>query len=130
MRKNGHLKFHPKAVLADHGYLSSRLRNHLKLNSIKAVIPFKSNERLGRDKRRKPSVKLYKRRNVVVRRFAMLKEYRRIATRSEKNGKELSSNAQIRVVQIVFETLKGVSGHAQGRRHNNSKHRQTSCFSV
>ncbi|MGL5101126.1 MAG: hypothetical protein ACRC6N_00910, partial [Plesiomonas sp.] len=41
-------------------------------------------------------------------------DVKRISSNSDslrKNGKELSSNAQIRVDQIVFEALKGVTGH-------------------
>ncbi|MGL5102358.1 MAG: IS5 family transposase, partial [Plesiomonas sp.] len=108
MRKNGHLKFHPKAVLADKGYSSSRLRNYLKLNSIKAVIPFKSNERAGRDKRRKLNAKLYKRRNVVERCFAMLKEYRRIATRSEKTARNYLAMLKLGSIRLFLKRLKGL----------------------
>ncbi|MGL5344956.1 MAG: hypothetical protein ACRC9O_10185, partial [Plesiomonas sp.] len=41
-------------------------------------------------------------------------DVKRISSDSDslrKNSKELSGNAQIRVDQIVFETLKGVTGH-------------------
>ncbi|BAN99939.1 hypothetical protein E05_51730 (plasmid) [Plautia stali symbiont] len=53
IRKSGHLKSRPKAVLADKGYSGKNLRYCLKKRGIKAVIPFKSNEKTSRDGRRK-----------------------------------------------------------------------------
>ena len=108
MRKNGHLKFHPKAVLADKGYSSSKLRNHLKINNIKIVIPFKSNEKAGRDRRRKLDIQLYKKRNVVERCFAMLKEYRRIATRSEKTARNYLAMLKLGSIKLFLKRLKGL----------------------
>jgi transposase len=61
-------------VLADKGYSSKKFRTSLKLKGIKAVIPFKSNEKASRDGRRKLDIRLYKKRNVVERSFAALKK--------------------------------------------------------
>ncbi|XSG06675.1 transposase (plasmid) [Klebsiella sp. WOUb02] len=57
-------------MLADKGYSSQSLRDHLKIRGIKSVIPLKSNEKASRDGRRKLNVRLYKKRNVVERCFA------------------------------------------------------------
>ena len=49
IRQSGCLKSRGKAVLADKGYSSKKFRTSLKLKGIKAVIPFKSNEKeIGR----------------------------------------------------------------------------------
>ncbi|MBN3050105.1 transposase, partial [Pectobacterium brasiliense] len=74
IRKSGNLKSRPKAVLADKGYSSRRIRIYLKIKGIKAVIPFKSNEKASQDGRRPLNTSLYKKRNVVERCFAILKE--------------------------------------------------------
>jgi transposase len=53
IRKSGHLKSRPNAVLADKGYSSQHFREHLKIKGIKVVIPFKSNEKASLDGRYK-----------------------------------------------------------------------------
>ncbi|XAG66610.1 transposase [bacterium 19GA11TI05] len=65
IRKNRYIKSCPKAILADKVYPSKSLCYLLKIKGIKAVIPFKSNEKGSRDKRRKLNAGLYKKRNVV-----------------------------------------------------------------
>jgi IS5 family transposase len=45
---------------ADKGYSSQKLRHHLKIKGIKAVIPFKSNEKASRDGCRKLDTQRYK----------------------------------------------------------------------
>lgn len=74
MRKSGNLKFRPKAILADRGYSSQSLDNYLKMKKVKAITPFKSNEKASQDRGRTLNVQLYKKRNVVERCFAMLKK--------------------------------------------------------
>ncbi|EOL8851569.1 IS5 family transposase [Klebsiella michiganensis] len=105
IRRNGHLKCRPKAVLADKGYSSQSLRHHLKIKGIKAVIPFKSNEKASRDGRRKLNVRLYKKRNVVERCFAILKENRRIATRSEKTARNYLSMLKLGAIRLFLRRL-------------------------
>ena len=74
----------PKAkyLLADKAYDADHWRDHLKARRIQPVIPNKSNRtRLHRfDKAR------YKGRNVIERMFGRLKDFRRIATRYDKNA--------------------------------------------
>lgn len=105
IRKNGYLKFHPKAVLADKGYSSKSLRYSLKIKGIKAVIPFKSNEKGSRDRRRKLNIRLYKKRNVVERCFAKLKEFRRIATRSEKTARNYLTMVKLGAIRLFLRRL-------------------------
>lgn len=107
IRKNGYLKCRPKALLADKGYSSKSLRNSLKVKGIKAVIPFKSNEKGSRDKRRKLNTRLYKKRNVVERCFAKLKEYRRIATRSEKTARNYLAMVKLGSIRLFLRRFLG-----------------------
>ncbi|ACT08885.1 Transposase and inactivated derivatives-like protein [Dickeya chrysanthemi Ech1591] len=105
IRKSGHLKSRPKAVLADKGYSGKNLRIHLKMKGIKAVIPFKSNEKASQDGRRLLDTRLYKKRNVVERCFAILKENRRIATRSEKTARNYLSMLKLGAIRLFLKRL-------------------------
>ncbi|MEH0835374.1 IS5 family transposase [Pectobacterium cacticida] len=105
IRKSGYLKSRPKAVLADKGYSSGRIRIHLKIKGIKVVIPFKSNEKASRDRRRCLNTGLYKKRNVVERCFAILKENRRIATRSEKTARNYLSMLKLGAIRLFLKRL-------------------------
>lgn len=105
IRKSGHLKSRPKAVLADKGYSGKNLRIYLKMKGIKAVIPFKSNEKASQDRRRSLDTRLYKKRNVVERCFAILKENRRIATRSEKTARNYLSMLKLGAIRLFLKRL-------------------------
>ncbi|MEI7348181.1 transposase, partial [Dickeya chrysanthemi] len=105
IRKSGHLKSCPKAVLADKGYSSNSLRIYLKIKGIKSVIPFKSNEKASQDRRRPLDKHLYKKRNVVERCFAILKENRRIATRSEKTARNYLSMLKLGAIRLFLKRL-------------------------
>ncbi|MEH0875758.1 IS5 family transposase [Pectobacterium cacticida] len=100
IRQSGYLKSRPKAVLADKGYSSNSLRIRLK-KGIKVVIPFKSNEKASQDRRRC----LSKKRNVVERCFAILKENRRIATRSEKTARNYLSMLKLGAIRLFLKRL-------------------------
>ena len=67
-------------LLADKGYDSDDIREHLAKNEIEAVIPSKSN----RTKPVEHDKHTYKERNAVERFFAKIKHFRRVATRYEK----------------------------------------------
>ncbi|MCI4156148.1 IS5 family transposase, partial [Dickeya dianthicola] len=105
IRKSRHLKSRPKAVPADKGYSSHSLRYYLKIKGIKAVIPFRSNEKASRDRRRKLDIQRYKKRNVVERCFAQLKEHRRIATRSEKTARNYLSMLKLGAIRLFLKRL-------------------------
>nr|WP_226103770.1 IS5 family transposase [Dickeya dianthicola]MCA7002480.1 IS5 family transposase [Dickeya dianthicola] len=105
IRKNGHLKSRPKAVPADKGYSGNNLHLYLKIKGIKAVIPFKSNEKASQDRRRPLDRGLYKKRNVVEHCFAILKENRRIATRSEKTARNYLSMLKLGAIRLFLKRL-------------------------
>jgi transposase len=104
-RKNGFMKRRGKAVLADKGYSSKQLRNHLKNNGIKAIIPYKSNEKASSDGRTRFDGQTYRRRNVVERSFGFLKENRRIATRYEKMARNYLSMVKLGCIRLFFRRL-------------------------
>jgi len=85
----------------------------LKEKGIKSVIPFKANEKANRDNCRKPDGQPYKKRNVVERCFAILKENRRIATRSEKNGKKLPEHVKTGCNQVISQATVRLRDTAQ-----------------
>ena len=70
-----------EAVLADKGYDSDAIVEHIKNSGAKAVIPPKSN----RKKQHEYDKELYKKRNRIERCFTRLKQFRRFATRYDKN---------------------------------------------
>ncbi|WP_085930099.1 IS5 family transposase [Dickeya zeae] len=105
IRRSGHLKSRPKAVLADKGYSSNNLHIHLKIKGIKVVIPFRSNEKSSQDRRRPLDKCMYKKRNVVARCFAILKENRRIATRSEKTARNHLSMLKLGAIRLFLNRL-------------------------
>jgi transposase len=75
----------PRKLAADKGYSADRLRAGLLGLGIEPVIPMRDNEHVGeRDKFGRFDKKAYRRRNVVERAVAKLKEFRRVATRYEK----------------------------------------------
>lgn len=76
----------PARLAADRGYSADRLRDGLLACRIEPVIPMRDNEHVSdRVGRWGPfDTAAYRRRNVVERAIAKLKEFRRIATRYEK----------------------------------------------
>jgi transposase len=75
----------PKKLACDKGYSADRIRTGLPAVGIEAVIPMRANEHVNDRDRFGPFDKeAYRRRNVVERAVAKLKEFRRIATRYEK----------------------------------------------
>ena len=75
----------PKKLAADKGYSADRLRDGLVACGIEPVIPMRDNEHLGdRGRWGEFDKGAYRRRNVVERAVAKLKEFRRVATRYEK----------------------------------------------
>lgn len=81
----------PDAVLADKAYASGVNRRMLRVRGIRAVIPEKSDQIAARNRKgskggRPPAfdADAYKNRNVVERSFALVKQWRGIATRYDK----------------------------------------------
>lgn len=79
----GRPRLRPQRVSGDKGYSSGKIRRYLRRRGIRITIPRKANER-----HRGPfDQALYRQRNRVERCFNRLKQYRRIATRYEKQAK-------------------------------------------
>ena len=70
-----------EAVLADKGYDADAIVDHIEAMGGTAVIPPKSN----RKQQRPYDKELYKQRNRIERCFSRLKQFRRLATRYDKN---------------------------------------------
>lgn len=80
--KGGRPRIRPKRVSGDKGYSSGKIRVYLRRRGIRYTIPRKAKEHRGG----KFDKALYRQRNKVERLFGRLKQYRRIATRYEKNA--------------------------------------------
>lgn len=84
----------PKRLLADKAYDADSLRNWLKRQKIKAVIPSTAS-------RRTPyplDQKVYRRRNVIERLFCRLKNWRRIATRYDRHAQNYISGLALAAI--------------------------------
>ncbi|EFE7832848.1 IS5 family transposase, partial [Escherichia coli] len=105
-RQNGSMKRRGHAVLADKAYSGRALRNELKNNGIKAVIPRKSNEKMASDGRAQLDRDAYRNRNVVERCFGRLKEYRRIATRYDKTARNYLAMVKLGCIRLFYQRLR------------------------
>jgi transposase len=90
----GRPRSRPDRVLADKAYTSSANRGYLTGRGIKVTIPERSDQVAGRARRgskggrpRSFDKEAYKGRNVVERCFSRLKQWRGIATRSDKTAR-------------------------------------------
>lgn len=79
---SGRPRLRPRRVVEDKGYSSGKIRCYLRRRGIRLTIPRKSNEQ----RRGKFDKSVYRQRNRVERCFNRLKQFRRIATRYEKNA--------------------------------------------
>ncbi len=70
-----------EAIIADKGYDSDALVQHIEAIGAKAVIPPRSNRKI----QRQYDENLYRKRNQIERCFSKLKQFRRFATRYEKS---------------------------------------------
>ncbi|WP_407648558.1 IS5 family transposase [Gulosibacter molinativorax] len=109
----GRPRTRPDAVLADKAYGSGVNRRMLRARGIPAVIPEKSNEIAARKCKghkggRPPSFDAgaYKDRNVVERSFALVKQWRGIATRYDKLAITYRAGAVLHAV-LTWATLLG-----------------------
>lgn len=72
----------PKIVIADKGYDSNDIREHLTDRDIEPVIPMRSNRKI----QIQIDDHIYALRNLIERCFAKLKQSRRLATRYDKTS--------------------------------------------
>lgn len=87
----GRPRTRPDAVLADKAYAAGVTRRMLQRRGIKVVIPLKSDQIAARKRKgskggRPPGLdnQMYRGRNVVERSFALIKQWRGLATRYDK----------------------------------------------
>jgi len=85
-----------REVIADKGYDSTDLRDWLAARGSQPVIPPRSNRKLQYEYDRR----LYRERNVIERTINRLKDFRRIATRFDRNLK--SYLAALCIVAVVI----------------------------
>ena len=92
----------PQRVVGDKGYSSGTIRRYLRRRGIRYSIPRKANEK----HRGKFDKSLYRQRNQVERCFNRLKQYRRIATRYEKNAENYLAMLTKSFYPVVVIVLK------------------------
>lgn len=88
----------PEAVIADKGYDSDALIDAIEATGAEAVIPPKEN----RLHQREYDSDLYKERNLVERFLNRIKQFRRVATRYEKTGRNFLAFIQIASIMILL----------------------------
>jgi transposase len=89
----------PRRLAGDKGYSYRRIRRYLRRRGIRAVIPTR------KDQRRNPRFdkEAYRRRNVVERCVAWLKESRRLATRHEKLAVNFLAMVKLAMIRRCFK---------------------------
>src|SRR3546814_3474277 len=93
-------------LVADKGYDSQALREWLEARGTQAVIPPRRNRKIQYDYDKA----IYRQRNVIERMFCRLKDWRRIATRFDRNIKNfMSAVAQIGRAQSELQSLMRIS---------------------
>ena len=89
----------PAAVIADKAYDSSGLIRAVETKGAEAVIPPKVNRKQPRDFDKY----LYKIRNLVERLINRIKQYRRVATRYEKIGRNFLAFIQVASIIVLLQ---------------------------
>lgn len=89
----------PRRLAGDEGYSYRRVRRYLRRRGIRAVIPTRKGQR------RSPHFDkaAYRRRNVVERCVAWLKESRRLATRFEKLAVNFLAMVKLALIRRCFK---------------------------
>jgi transposase len=88
-----------EAVLADKGYDSNAIVEHIRAMGAVAVIPPKSNRKVQREYDKE----LYKQRNRIERCFSRLKHFCRFATRYEKLKRNFHALVAIACACIILQ---------------------------
>ena len=97
-RSTGHLRLHPKRLMADKGYTSAAFRNYLHQRNIRCTIPHHRNEH----HKGTFNQQLYRKRNIIERLINRLKQFRRIATRYEKRAANFSAMITLASIFLFF----------------------------
>jgi transposase len=88
----------PEAVIADKGYDSNALVDAIEAKSAEAVIPPREN----RLHQRQHDSDLYRERNLVERFINWIKQFRRVATRYEKTGRNFLAFIHVASIMILL----------------------------
>ncbi len=104
-RKRQKRRHKPKKLAADKGYSVQRVRDWLKAQNIKPVIPHKDNEKARHDPAVTFDREAYRGRCVVEQCVGWLKEFRRIGTRFEKLAVNFHGMLQLAMIQRYFRLL-------------------------
>ena len=92
----GRPRLRPERLVGDKGYSSRKIRRYLRRRGIRLTIPRRKDER-----RRGPFDKdIYRKRNRVERCINRLKQYRRVATRYEKQARNYLAMLHIAAILI------------------------------
>lgn len=89
----------PAVVIADKGYDKQALVDRIEGMGAEAVIPTQKNRAVQRDIDRER----YKDRNLVERFWAKAKQYRRVATRYEKTGRNFLAFLHMASIMILLQ---------------------------
>ena len=96
----------PDDLLADKAYSNKAIRSHLRNRRIRAVIPLRSDQQIGRDRngkhRRVPNfdAESYRDRNVVERAVNKLRATRAVATRYDKRDYVYRGTVDVAAIRI------------------------------
>lgn len=90
----------PKQLAGDKGYSSNKIRQWLSSKNIEPIIPNKSNE-----PQQPFNQQIYKKRNIIERFIGRLKDYRRLATRYEKNADSFIAFIKIAVTRNLLKMI-------------------------
>ncbi len=104
-RKKRKRRHKPRKLAGDKGYSVQRVRDWLKGNKIKPVIPHKDNEKARWDGRVKFDREAYRGRAVVEQCVGWLKEFRRIGTRFEKLAVHFHGMLQLAMIRRYLKLL-------------------------
>ena len=96
----------PVRLCGDKGYSSDRIRDGLVACGIEPVIPMRDNEHVNdRGRWGEFDKAAYRKRNVVERAIAKLKEFRRVATRYEKLAESFVGMVNLAVIVLYLRQL-------------------------
>lgn len=101
----GRPRCRPLRLAGDKAYSGRPARNNLRSRGIRAVIPYKDNERAKQDGRCRFDKAAYKRRCVIEQCVGWLKECRRIATRFEKLAVHFHSMISLAMIDRYLRIL-------------------------
>jgi transposase len=104
-RKRNKRRHKPRKLAGDKGYSAQSLRDWLKQQNIKSVIPHKENEKARHDPKVKFDREAYRGRHVVEQCVGWLKEFRRIGTRFEKLAINFHAMLKLAMIQRYFRLL-------------------------